>query len=47
MDANNDYDAEEVYWSHAQVQDLRWWLQLPQPWYRSFRTQPFTDEFHE
>jgi hypothetical protein len=44
-DANNDYDAEDVRWSRQQKAELRWWLQLPTPWARSFRTQPIDDEF--
>jgi hypothetical protein len=44
-DSDNDYDAEGVIWRPAQMQELRWWLSLPAPWSRSFRTQAFTDEF--
>jgi hypothetical protein len=45
MDANNDYDAEEVVWSASQQRDLNWWLSLPRPWTRCFRAQSFTAEF--
>jgi hypothetical protein len=45
MDAANDYDAEQVVWSHPQRQDLQWWFDLPRPWSRCFETQPFSDEF--
>jgi hypothetical protein len=45
IDAHHDYDAEDVIWSGRQVRDLQWWLDLPSPWSRSFRTMPFTDEF--
>ncbi len=45
MDADNDYDAEQVVWSKKQQRDLSWWYKIPIPWSRCFRTVPFTDEF--
>ncbi len=44
-DADNDYDAQGVVWRRSQQRELNWWLQLPTPWSRSFRTVPVTDEF--
>jgi hypothetical protein len=45
LDANMDYDAETVIWSHKQQEELRWWARLPSPIQRCFQPVPFSDEF--
>jgi hypothetical protein len=45
VDAESDYDVENVQWNYQQQEALRWWLNRPSPISRCFRLQPYTDEF--
>jgi hypothetical protein len=45
VDAQSDYDEENVFWSTKQQEALRWWINLPSPISRCFRLQEFSDEF--
>ena len=45
VDADNDYDAPEVFWNTEQCQDMQWWLDRPSPIVRCFQTEDITDTF--